>query len=78
MKEHSGEIPETLPFSILPKQLVICVVYYVVKFLNCHIFKLGVSNIFLPRKLFLRKELDWIKHYSNKVKALDFGEYRGT
>ena len=41
VQERSRAIGSTLPFSILPKQVVIHMVYYVVMFLNCHVTKLG-------------------------------------
>ena len=50
-------------------------VYYVVTFLNCHVTKMGISDIFSPRELVLRRKLDWVKHCTNKGKALKFGEY---
>ena len=37
VKEHCRAILTTLPYSTLPKQLVIHIVYYVVAFLNCHV-----------------------------------------
>ncbi len=59
-----------LMFSILPKQVVIHMVYYVVRVLNCHVTKLSISDIFAPRELVLRRKLDWFKHCTNKGKAL--------
>ena len=46
----------------------------VVMFLNCHVTKLSISDIFSRRELVLRRKLIWVKHYTNKGKSLNFGE----
>ena len=75
VQERSRAICSLLPYSILPKQVVIHMIYFVVTFLNCDVTKLGVSDIFSPRELVLRRKLDWFKHCTNNEKALEFGEY---
>ncbi len=75
IQERSRAICSLLPYSILPKQVVIHMVYFVVTFLNCEAIKLGILDIFLPRELVLRQKLNWIKHFTNRGKALKFGEH---
>ncbi len=74
VQEQSRAICSLLPYSILPKQVVIHMIYFVVMFLNCDVTKLGISDLFSPRELVLRRKLDWFKHCTNKGRALKFGE----
>ncbi len=74
VQERSRAIYSVLPYSILPKQVVIHMIYFVVMFLNRDVTKLGILDIFSPRELVLRQKLDWIKHCTSKGKALKFGK----
>ncbi len=55
--------------------MVIHIVYYVMIVLNCDVTKQGVLDAFSPRELVLRQTLDWVKHCTNKGKAIKFGEF---
>ncbi len=61
VKEHVRSISSTLPYEVLPKQVVIHVVYYVVIFLNCSVAKNRVSDTLSLREVILRQKLDWNK-----------------
>ncbi len=67
VQERSRAICSLLPYSILPKQVVIHMIYFVVTFLNCDVTKLGILDVFSPRELVLRRKLDWIKHCTSKA-----------
>ena len=67
-----------LPFLVLPKQVVIHQVYYVIIFLNCEIFQNGISATLSPREIVLRRRLDWLKHCCSAGVPLKFGEYVKT
>ena len=75
VKERARSISSTLPYAVLPKQIVIHLIYYVVTFLNCSVAENGVSDTLSPREIVLRRKLDWIKHCTSKGEALEFGEY---
>ena len=75
VKERVRSISSTLPYTILPKQIVIHLVYYVVIFLNCSVATNGVSATLSPREIILRRKLDWVKHCTTKGQPLEFGEY---
>ncbi len=74
-KERSCGILSTLPYEILPKQLVIHLIYYVVTFLDCGVAKNGVSDTPSSREIVLRLKLDWVKHCTSKEEPLEFGKY---
>ena len=61
VKEQVRSIASTLPYAVLPKQVVIHMVYYVVTFLNCGIWINGVSDTLSPREIVLRRKLDWLE-----------------
>ena len=75
VKERVRSIASTLPYAVLPKQVVIHMVDYVVTFLNCGISTNGVSDTLSPREIVLRRKLDWVKHCTSKGEPLEFGEY---
>ena len=52
----------TLPFEILPKLVVINIVYHEVMWANAFPNKKGVSETFSPRALILRNNLDVTLH----------------
>ena len=62
IKEHGQSISTVLPYTTLPKQLVIHLIYYVVMFLNAMPSKADISNTISPREIVMRRRLDWIKH----------------
>ena len=62
IKERGRSILSTLPYTTLPKQLVIHLVYYVVMFLNAMPSKIGISDTISPRGIVMRRRLDWNKH----------------
>ncbi len=68
-------ILSTLTYGVLPTQMVLHVVYYIVIFLNCSVAKNGVSNTLSPREIILRRKLDWNKHCTSKGEPLEFGKY---
>ena len=61
-KERARAIISLLPILVLPKQIMIHLVYYVIIFLNCEICKQGISATLSPREIVLRKRLSWIRH----------------
>ncbi len=75
IKEQLHGILSTITYAVLPKQLVIHMIYYVVTFLNCSVAKNGVSDTLSPREIILRRKLDWNKHCTSKGEPLEFGKY---
>ena len=75
-REHVGEIERShrtvseLPYNILPTQMVIHLVYFVVLWLNSFPDKNEISDILSPREIITRKKIELKKH----GKAL-FGSY---
>ena len=61
-RERARAICSKLPYAILPKQVVIRLVYYVTTMLNCFGNKQGISNNLSPREIVMRRRLDWKKH----------------
>ena len=72
-KERARAIRPLLPLLVLPKQVVIHLVYYVIIFLNCEICQNGISATMLPREIVLRRCLDWLKHCRSAGVPLEFG-----
>ena len=70
IKERARSISTVLPYTTLPKQLVIHLIYYVVMFLNAMPAKTGISETISPREIVMRRRLDWNKHCTG-----EFGEY---
>ena len=62
IKEQGRSVSSVLPYTTLPKQLVIHLVYYVVMFLNTMPSKTSISNTISPREFVMRRRLDWNKH----------------
>ena len=52
-KERARAISSLLSFLVLPKQVVIHLVYYVIIFLNCKIYQNGISDKLSPREIVL-------------------------
>ncbi len=61
-KERCRTIVSVLPYLVLPKMVIIHLVYYVYIFLNCKINPLGISDTQLPREIVLRRRLNRSKH----------------
>jgi len=70
IKERGRSISTVLPYTVLPKQVVIHLICYVVMFLNAMSTKTGISDTISPREIVTRHRLDWNKHYTR-----EFGEY---
>ena len=51
-----------LPFEFLPNLMIRSLFTNMVMMINAHIDKQGISDIFSPRELVLRWQLDWTKH----------------
>ena len=62
VKEKCRCTVSTLPFEILPKLVVINIVYHEVMWVNAFPNKKGVSETFSPRALILRNNLDVTLH----------------
>ena len=62
-KERCRSIVSTIPFAILPKFIVINIVYFVVLWLNAFPVRNGVSKKWSPRAIVIRNKLSWKKHY---------------
>ena len=70
IKERVRSISTVLPYTTLPKQLIMHLIYYVVMFLNAMPAKTGISDTISPREIVMRRRLDWNKHCTG-----EFGEY---
>ena len=62
VKEKCRCTVSTLPFEVLPKLVVINIVYHEVMWANAFPNKKGVSGTFSPRALILRNNLDVTLH----------------
>jgi hypothetical protein len=62
IKEHSRALVLDLPYSLLPQQVVIYLVYFAVLWLNSLPAAAGVSEIYYHPKIFLGRKLDFTKH----------------
>ena len=62
MKEECRCTVSTLPFDVLPKLVVINIVYHEVMWANAFPNKKGVSETFSPRAFILRNNLDVTLH----------------
>ena len=60
-KERCRAIVSVMPYLVLPKMMVIHLVYYVYIFLNCEVNPLGISESLSPREIILNHRLDWAK-----------------
>ncbi len=61
-KERRLAIVSVLPYLLLPKMVVVHLVYYVYIFLNFEVTPLGISKTLSSREIVLRRRLDWSKH----------------
>ena len=73
VKERGRCVVSQLPFSCLPKLIVVNIIYHVVLWLNAFPCKLGISKEFSPRAIVLRTNLDVSKHA-----PFSFGQYVQT
>ena len=55
IKERGQSISTVLPYTTLPKQLVIHLIYYVVMFLNAMPAKTGISDTISPREIVMQR-----------------------
>ena len=62
VKEWSRAVVSYQPYTILPKPIVIHLVYFSVLWLNKKPNKLGISQVHSPREIFTGRKLDWAKH----------------
>ena len=62
MKERSRAVVSYQPYAVLPKPIVIHLVYFSVLWLNNKPNKLGISQVHSPREIITRRKLDWEKH----------------
>ena len=75
-KERCRAIVSVLPYSVLPKMVIIHLVCYVYIFLNCEINPVGISESLYPREIILRHRLDWTRHCCGMAGVpLGFGQY---
>ena len=63
VKEQSREVVSYQPYAILPKNIVIHLVYFSVLWLNNKPNKLGISQFHSPREIITGIKLDWAKHF---------------
>jgi hypothetical protein len=70
LKERARCVVSDLPYTVLPMQMVIHLVYFVVLWLNAFPNKQGISENLSPREIVTRKKISFVKH----CKAL-FGSY---
>ena len=70
IRDCGRPISTVLTYTVLPKQVVIDLIYYVVMFLNVMAAKTGISDTISPRGIVMRRRLDWNKHCTG-----EFGEY---
>ncbi len=70
IKERGRGILNTLPFKIMPRLMLIELIYHVVLWLNAFLAKSGVSETLSPHKIVYRHKLDFAKHC-----RLPFGTY---
>ena len=73
VKERGRCVVSQLPFSCLPKLIVVNIIYHVALWLNAFPCKLGISKEFSPRAIVLRTNLDVSKHA-----PFSFGQYVQT
>lgn len=62
LKEHARSIINTLPFSALPKHILIKMMYHVALWLNAFPAHNGISSKFSPREIVTHVGLDFKKH----------------
>jgi len=70
IKERARGISATLPYSYLPRQMVIHLIYFVVLCLNSVPSALGISQVHSPREIVTWRGLDFNKHFKHQ-----FGTY---
>jgi hypothetical protein len=62
IKERTGGVVCTLPFTYIPRRLKIEFIYFVTLWLNAFPVKTGISKVFSPCELLVRWRLDYKKH----------------
>ncbi|KAL7470808.1 hypothetical protein ACHAXS_011072 [Conticribra weissflogii] len=62
LKERGRGILNTLPFTTIPKRIIIEMMYHCAMWLNAFPTKNGVSTKFSPREIVTRQPLDFTKH----------------
>jgi hypothetical protein len=62
IKERSRAIVSNLPYKILPRQVIIHLIYFSVLWLNSLPSAVGILNKYSPRKIVTGRELDFNKH----------------
>jgi hypothetical protein len=70
IKERSSALMSDLPYTPLPRQVVIHLVYFAVLWLNSLQAAAGVSDKYSPREIVLGRKLDFKKHCK-----ITFGSY---
>jgi hypothetical protein len=75
IKERSRALVSDLPYTMLPRQVIIHLVYFAVLWLNSLPAAAGVSNKYSPREILLGREHDFENHckttFSSYVEAHD-------
>lgn len=51
-----------MPFKLMPKRMLIELIYHCIMWMNAFLVKLGVSSEFSPREIVIRQKLDFAKH----------------
>ena len=62
VKERCRTCKASLPFEFMPNLMIRSLVTHMVMMINAHIDKSGISDVYSPRELVLRWQLDWTKH----------------
>ncbi|KAL7447969.1 hypothetical protein ACHAXS_000114, partial [Conticribra weissflogii] len=70
IKERAQGMLTTHPFKMLPKRILIELIYFHVLWMNAFPVRNGISERFLPRELVLNQKLDFKKHCK-----IPFGSY---
>ncbi len=70
IKERRRALVSDLPYSVLPQQVIIHLVYFAMLWLNSLPVATGVSEIYSPRTIILGRELNFTKHC-----IVPFGSY---
>ncbi len=62
VKERTRGLVCTLPFVKIPQRMKIELVYFMVLWLNAFPVKMGISGVYSPQELMVRRHLNYTKH----------------
>ena len=63
-KERAHTITSTLHYHVLPKQVIVHLIYHAIVCLNCIVSKQGISDMLSPHDIVKRRKLDFKTHFS--------------